>query len=182
MRTLTKNILFLISILSFAVGQLVVSSVLAASDSDDKKPSILSGIKNNEMIIYKPKGHTKAVVTIFTDLECGYCRKLHTEIPKLNDMGIEVRYLAFPRHGIGSNTYNRMVSIWCSSNPRDALEKAMWGEMPANKTCSHSIDAQYQLGRKLGISGTPTLVFQDGTVLGGYETAERIARQAVKHQ
>jgi len=169
--------LFLL-ILLFAIGH----SVAFAADSDDKTPKVLSEIKTSHMIIYKPKEETKAVVTIFTDLECGYCRKLHEEVPKLNALGIEVRYLAFPRRGVGSTTYNRMVSIWCASNPKEALAKAMWGEMPASKTCSHSIDAQYQLGRKMGISGTPTLVFSDGTVWGGYETAERIARQAMKHQ
>jgi len=165
-------------VLLFVVGQCV-----AAENGTEKKQmrrTSLSSIKPAEMIVYKSKD-PKAVITIYTDLDCGYCRKLHYEIPKLNDLGVEVRYLAFPRHGIGSTAYNTMVGIWCSENPHEAMTHAMEGQEVAYKTCKHSIEKQYDLGLEMGVSGTPTIIFADGAMWGGYLSAERLAREAIKH-
>lgn len=141
---------------------------------------MLKNIQANQMILYKPK-ETKAIVTIFTDTECGYCRKLHREIPKLLDLGIELHYMAYPRQGIGSPTYNKMVSAWCAKDPKAAMERAMGGAEIKPMTCQHSIDEQMRLGRRFGVSGTPTLIFEDGTLWGGYLPPEKLAREAIKH-
>ncbi len=134
------------------------------------------------MIIYKPKEETKAVITIFTDLDCSYCRKLHAEIPKLVDMGIEVRYLAFPRQGVGSPAYDTLVAIWCARDRSEAMTQAMHGQSPGIMTCANPVENHMRLGQKAGIAGTPTIIFADGTMSPGYSSASRLARDAIKHK
>jgi thiol:disulfide interchange protein DsbC len=142
--------------------------------------SLLDHLSSKEMIIYHPK-ETKGSVTVFVDTDCGYCRKLHAEVPKLVEQGIEVRYLAFPRAGIGSSVYNKMLSAWCAKDPGIVMTKVMTGEAIETLTCNNTLESQLLLGRKLGISGTPTLVFADGTLWGGYLPAEKLASEAIKH-
>ena len=134
----------------------------------------------SEMIIYRPKV-VKAIVTVFTDLDCGYCVKLHKEVSKLNNLGIEVRYMAFPRQGIGSPSYTKMESIWCANDPKEALTTALHGGSVPEATCHHDIAKQLVLGRQFGVVGTPTLVFADGTVWGGYLSASELAKKAIQH-
>jgi len=133
-----------------------------------------------EMIIYRPKV-VKATVTVFTDMDCGYCIKLHKEIPKLNNLGIEVRYMAFPRQGLGSSSYTKMESIWCAKDPKEALTTALQGRSIPEVSCYRDIGSQVVLGRKFGVTGTPTFVFADGTVWGGYLSASELAREAIRH-
>lgn len=147
----------------------------------DARVSVLKRLDPTEMVIYRPKT-VKAVVTVFTDADCGYCRKLHQEIPRLMDLGIELRYLAYPRQGRGSATYTKMESIWCSNDPKSMMTKVMEGEHVQPITCRNTIPAQLLLGEKLGISGTPTLVFADGSLWAGYLTAEKLAKEAIKHR
>jgi thiol:disulfide interchange protein DsbC len=146
----------------------------------DARISVLKRLDRKDMVIYRPKV-VKAVVTVFTDTDCGYCRKLHQEIPQLMDLGIELRYLAYPRQGHGSATYTKMESIWCAENPQSMMTKVMKGEPVQSITCRSAIPAQRILGEKLGISGTPTLVFADGSLWAGYLTAEKLAKEAIKH-
>lgn len=162
---------------------------LASADEDrniteparrDARVSVLKRLHPKEMVIYRPKD-VKAVVTVFTDADCGYCRKLHAEIPRLMDLGVEVRYLAYPRQGQGSATYTKMEAVWCSKDPKGMMSKVMAGKHVETITCRNSIPEQLILGQKLGISGTPTLVFEDGTLWGGYLTAEKLAKEAMKH-
>jgi thiol:disulfide interchange protein DsbC len=147
----------------------------------DARVSVLKKLDPKEMVIYRPKA-VKAVVTVFTDADCGYCRKLHAEIPALIDLGVELRYLAYPRQGKGSATYTKMESIWCSTDRKNMMTKVMQGEHIQPLTCRNTIPEQLILGQKLGISGTPTLVFADGTVWGGYLSAEKLAKEAIKHR
>ncbi len=141
---------------------------------------LLKPIHPDSMVIYAPK-EIKGVVTIFTDPDCGYCRKLHSEVSKLVDLGIEVRYMAFPRQGIGSPTYDKMVSIWCSKDRADAMSKAMQGEEIETQVCSNNVGEQFVLGEKLGLNGTPALLFPDGALVGGYLPATKLAEEAIKH-
>jgi thiol:disulfide interchange protein DsbC len=116
----------------------------------------------------------KYVVNVFTDATCGYCRKLHNEMDQLNDLGITVRYLAFPRAGINSQVYNDAVSIWCSENPQDAITKAKAGERVANASCENAVAEQYNFGKQIGVSGTPNIVMPDGSVVPGYQPAKAL--------
>jgi len=141
---------------------------------------LLKSLKPTDMITYKPTA-VKGVVTVFTDTDCGYCRKLHSEVSQLTDLGIEVRYLAFPRQGVDSPTYNTMVSVWCAKDPQAALSAAMDGKEVEAKTCKNTLAEQFSLGQKIGLNGTPTLLFPDGTLIGGYVPADKLAKEAIKH-
>ncbi|OTA21761.1 bifunctional protein-disulfide isomerase/oxidoreductase DsbC [Xenorhabdus beddingii] len=122
----------------------------------------------NQMIIYKaPK--EKHVVTVFTDITCGYCHKLHESMKEYNDLGITVRYLAFPRHGLQHESAKEMQSIWCSATPNKSLNAVFKGEKVSPiKNCKIDIAKQYQLGSQFGVRGTPAIILKDGNVLGGY--------------
>lgn len=126
-----------------------------------------------DMIVYPAKDE-KHVITVFTDTDCGYCRKLHREMKDYNDLGITVRYLAFPRGGEQSKTYRDMVSIWCAEDQREAMDIAKNGKSIDSKTCENTVLAQYQLGGAFGVNGTPAIVLQDGSLQPGYVPAERL--------
>ena len=128
---------------------------------------LLATIPAGERIVFAPAKplHT---VTVFTDVECGYCRKLHSEIAEYNAQGIAVEYLAFPRMGIGSEDYKKMVSVWCAADRKQALTAAKNdGKLPS-KSCKTTVDMQYDVGQRVGLNGTPMILTEDGTQVGGY--------------
>lgn len=136
----------------------------------------LAAVKKDEMVIYAPSGKAKSYVTVFTDIDCGFCRKLHKEIPELNAMGIEVRYLAYPRAGVPSPSADKLITVWCSKSPRDAMTQMKSGVAVATETCSNNpIAAQFKLGNELGVNGTPALFTPDGEMLPGYMPAAELA-------
>ncbi|WP_395341320.1 bifunctional protein-disulfide isomerase/oxidoreductase DsbC [Ningiella sp. W23] len=116
----------------------------------------------------------KYVVNVFTDATCGYCRKLHNEMDQLNDLGITVRYLAFPRAGINSGVYTDAVSIWCAEDPQDAITKAKAGENVASASCANEVAEQYNFGKQIGVNGTPNIILPDGSVVPGYQPAKSL--------
>lgn len=144
------------------------------------RKELLAAVPLKDMIVFAP-AKTKAVVYAFTDVDCGYCRRLHKEIPRMNELGIEVRYLAWPRSGLGEDsvTYKKMQAVWCAKDPKDALTKAKLDEAvsPAPESCKTPIKDQYNLGLKLNVHGTPALYLEDGTAAGGYRTADDLAKQ-----
>lgn len=169
-------------ILLLIVGQLLFSSAASADDnSTAAKEKRVADLKQNmESITYGAKKNPKAVIYVFTDMNCAYCRKLHHEFPKLAELGIQVRVLAMPRQGLDSAGYKQWVSIWCSNDPNDSLDRAMEGEDIAPKTCKNPIKTHYTLGRKWGVIGTPSVLFADGTLKAGYFSAEKLAKEAIK--
>ena len=136
----------------------------------------LTKIAREDMIIFSPKGETKGVVYAFTDLDCGYCRKLHSEITEMNNLGIELRYLAFPRGGNQAPSYHKLVSAWCADDRKAALSALNHGIEIPEKTGKNPIDAQLQLGKNLGVSGTPSLFLEDGRRIPGYRSARDLAK------
>lgn len=133
---------------------------------------ILKSIKPEHVITYSPKAGKKSEITVFTDTDCGYCQKLHKEVPVLNSMGIEVRYLAFPRGGPLSTTAGDLSSAWCSANKQDALNKLKSRETIPSNVCEESpVADQYEMGISLGVSATPAIVLPDGTLVMGYRSA-----------
>jgi len=113
-------------------------------------------------------------LTVFTDIDCGYCRKLHNQIDEYNQQGIAIHYMAFPRAGIGSHSYEKAVSVWCAGDPRSALTKAKQGAEPDPAQCDNPIDEQYQLGRELGVTGTPSMLTAQGVMIPGYVPPEQL--------
>jgi thiol:disulfide interchange protein DsbC len=111
----------------------------------------------------------KHVITVFTDVDCGYCRKFHGEIEDYNALGITVNYVAFPRSGLESESYNKIVSAWCSSDPKGTLTALKEGLEPALKLCQdHPVEDHYLLGQRIGITGTPAIISSSGDLLPGY--------------
>ena len=127
----------------------------------------------DSVIEYKAEKE-KYVVSIFTDITCGYCRKLHNQMDQYNDLGITVRYLAFPRGGLNSASYSNMVSVWCAENPQKAMTEAKNGEAVTPKTCATKVAEQYVFGQKIGVSGTPNIVLSDGSMIPGYQPPKQL--------
>lgn len=128
----------------------------------------LAGVPADKRIIF-PAKQAKHTVTVFTDIDCGYCRHMHQAIADYNRVGISVEYLFFPRAGRGSDSWNKSVAVWCATDPRDALTKAKAGQAIDMKLgCPNPVDADYELGQKIGVGGTPAVIAEDGTQIGGY--------------
>lgn len=151
------------------------SNLTELSRSADRK-DIISRIDPAKSIEFKAKGQEKHVLYAFTDVDCPFCTKLHKEVPELNEKGITVRYLAFPRAGIGSPTYKKMVSIWCADNKQQAMSDMKSGKPVPVKECNNPVEEEYKLGQKLGVNGTPALVTLDGMMIPGFRPADQLAR------
>ena len=129
---------------------------------------VLKTLPLADRIVFSPTGTPKHKVVVLTDIECGYCRKLHGEVGELNRLGIAVEYLAFPRMGLGSQDYKDMVSVWCAADRRKALTDAKNDRPVPAKSCTTPVNMQYALGGELGVNGTPAIYAADGTQIGGY--------------
>lgn len=129
----------------------------------------------DKMIIFKPD-ESKYKVSVFTDIDCGYCRKLHSEMDKYLAQGITVRYLFYPRAGKGSDSYNKAVSVWCSEDKNQALTDAKNGKTPESKTCENPVDEHMQLGVDFEARGTPMIVTEKGNIFPGYVPADQLVK------
>ena len=129
--------------------------------------SQLDSIPHADRIVFAPP-NPKYTISVFTDIECGYCRKLHSEIGELNKRGIAVEYLAFPRMGLGSQDHKDMISVWCAADRKQALTAAKNGDGVPVKDCKNPVTMEYNVGQRLGVNGTPAIFTSDGTQLGGY--------------
>lgn len=127
----------------------------------------LSELKPADLITY-PSKDEKYTVTVFTDIDCGYCRKLHQEVEAYNKEGITVRYMAYPRAGIGSESYDKAVSVWCAKDRVKALTDAKNGIKVSSDTCDNPVIDQYNLGGKMGVNGTPAIFLENGQIIPGY--------------
>ena len=134
----------------------------------------MSQVPESELIIYGADGETRGVVWVFTDFDCPYCRQLHGDIDTLNGMGIAVHYLAFPRTGMDSETADKMISAWCSDAPKAMLTSAKRGGDVPVADCDNPVASHYQLGREMGVRGTPALVLEDGYIINGYLPPETL--------
>lgn len=140
------------------------------------RSEIFATRSTDDMIIFKPEGESKAIMNVFTDVDCGYCRKFHQEVPELNAMGIEVRYLAFPRAGIPSGSYDKIAKAWCAEDQQDALTKVKSGRTVDVEVCEDNpVAEQYAFGTELGVTGTPAIILMDGTLIPGYQPAKKFA-------
>ncbi|MCB1690022.1 MAG: DsbC family protein [Halioglobus sp.] len=148
---------------------------LADQRRDKQRVAELAKIKKEDMIIFSPEGETRAYVSVFFDDTCYYCQKLHHEVPELNKNGVEVRYLAYPRAGVGSDAFKQLASAWCAENPQETLNKLVAKTaVPENICEGNPIAAQYKLGQDLGVRGTPAIITQTGQMIPGYRTAAEL--------
>ncbi len=135
----------------------------------------VEGLGEENMMVFSPE-NPKHTITVFTDIECGYCRKLHREMGQYNDAGIKIRYLMYPRAGVRSEAYTKAVSSWCADDPKAALTKAKQGQPIEERNCPNPILQHMAMGEALGVTGTPTIVLDDGEVIPGYVPAARLSR------
>ena len=141
----------------------------------------VSGLKEfkDDMIVFKAKDE-KYVVTAFTDITCGYCRKMHKQMAEYNDRGITFRYLAYPRSGIKDRTgnysqgYKDLRSVWCSDDPKAAMTSAKNSRTVAYRVCDKPIEGQFNFGRQVGVNGTPAIVLSNGMMVPGYQPPEQL--------
>jgi len=141
--------------------------------------SLLAGIDTSKQITFAPENPAYDL-TVFTDIDCGYCRKLHAQVKEYNENGIAIHYMAFPRAGIGSNSYDKAVSVWCAADQQTALTMAKQGADPDPENCENPIAEQYELGVALGVTGTPALLTSDGTLIPGYVPPEQLRERLDK--
>lgn len=142
---------------------------LTASRLAVQNKTRLDAVPVDQHIVFPAAGgKAKYKVTVFTDIDCGYCRKMHTEIADYNKLGIEVDYLFFPRSGPNTPSYDKAVSVWCAKDRKAAFTAAKSGVEPAPLKCDNPVTEQYNLGMQVGVAGTPTILGPDGSKLGGY--------------
>ena len=137
---------------------------------------VVAGLKDNQMVAFPAKepNHT---ITVFTDIDCGYCRKLHSEMAAYNDLGISVNYLFYPRTGLDSTAYKKAVSVWCDKNRQDAMTRAKAGETLPELDCANPVASHFMLGNEMGISGTPAIITEQGDLMPGYLPPQDMKRQ-----
>jgi thiol:disulfide interchange protein DsbC len=140
--------------------------------------SMLESVDPKSMIVYKPKdGQVKHTVTVFTDIDCGYCRQFHREIDKVTALGIEVHYLFFPRTGPNTESWSKADHVWCASDHNGALTRAkLGGEVPEDDCGNTPIEAHYSLGKRIGVRGTPAVFSESGELVGGYLAPAQLAK------
>ncbi|MGO3898078.1 MAG: DsbC family protein [Psychrobacter sp.] len=148
-----------------------ISAALVASTAQEA----LKAVDKKDMVIYPAKGETKSIIYAFTDADCGYCRKLHSEIDDINARGVEVRYLAWPR---SQQSIPKMEAIWCSEDRKAAMNQAKTGANVQAPSCANPVQEHMALGAKLGVRGTPAIFTEAGQQIGGYLPAAQLAEAA----
>lgn len=138
----------------------------------------LAAIPATDTINFAPgTGQAKAVLHVFTDVDCGFCQKMHAHMAEYNSLGIEIRYLAFPRAGANSISAKKLVNAWCADDRNDAMNKLKTRQNLPDKSCANPVAAQYALGQQVGVTGTPAVFKADGTLIGGYLTPQQLVKE-----
>jgi thiol:disulfide interchange protein DsbC len=142
-----------------------------------ERVKLLASVPESQMVVFSPKD-PKYTVSVFTDVDCGYCRKLHSQIADYNRMGIKVRYLFYPRSGPNTESWEKAEQVWCSNDRGQALTRAKQGEdIKAPKHCANSpIAREYALGQDIGVRGTPAILLDNGEMLPGYLPPQELAQ------
>ena len=135
---------------------------------NDARRVLVASLKDEDSILFSP-AEVKHSVTVFTDIDCTYCRKLHSEIDQYMNQGIAVRYVLYPRNGRRSQAWTTSENVWCSKDRNNALTAAKLDREFQTSSCDASMIARhYELGQQIGLTGTPAIVTEDGTLIGGY--------------
>jgi len=152
---------------------------LTESAKSEVRRELIEGVDTSKQIAFSPEKPDYELM-VFTDIDCGYCRKLHAQMDGYNENGISIRYMAFPRAGIGSRSYEKAVSVWCASDQQAAMTLAKNGGEPDPEHCENPIAEQYELGMALGVTGTPAILTSDGTLIPGYVPPEQLRQRLDK--
>ncbi len=145
------------------------------------RAKVVNDIDPKTMIAFAAE-NPKYTVSVFTDIDCGYCRKLHREMAEYNKLGITMRYLAFPRSGVDTESYHKAVSVWCAADRKTAMTEAKSGATPAKRECDNPVQEHMAAARAVGVTGTPTLVLDSGRVIPGYVEPQRLLQMLEQPQ
>jgi thiol:disulfide interchange protein DsbC len=138
---------------------------------------LIDAIPESKMVVFSPPD-PKYTVTVFTDIDCPYCRTLHSQIAEYNRLGVKVRYVFFPRSGPDTESWYKAEQVWCASDRKAALTQAKLGKLVDGKSCPNTpVAMEYELGKKIGLEGTPGIVASDGTMFGGYLPPDQLVEQ-----
>ncbi len=142
---------------------------LTEQQRDEARARLINAIPPSDMLIFSPP-HPRYTITVFTDVDCPYCRKLHSEIGEINALGIGVRYLFYPRTGPGTLSWHKADAVWCAADRNEALTRAKaGGPLDMTKTCGKTpVASEYALGQAIGVRGTPAIVTESGAYIDGY--------------
>jgi len=145
--------------------------------------ALINSVPESEMMIFSPP-NPKYTITVFTDVDCAYCRKLHSEMAEINRLGIRVRYMFFPRTGPGTESWKKAEVVWCSSNRNEALTRAKAGAtLDMNKICTPTpVKREYELGENIGVRGTPAIITENGDYISGYMAPRELLDQLKEFQ
>ena len=145
--------------------------------------ALINSVPETEMLIFSPP-NPKYTITVFTDVDCAYCRKLHSEMAEINRMGIRVRYMFFPRTGPGTESWKKAEVVWCSPNRNEALTRAKAGAtLDMNKICAPTpVKREYELGENIGVRGTPAIITESGDYIAGYMEPRELLDQLKEFQ
>lgn len=158
-------------------GDLIDITTKQNISKGERNSSIATAVNDmgeNSMIIFG-KNNLKHTITVFTDIDCGYCRKLHSEVKKYNQAGIRIRYMAYPRAGIRSSAFKKAEAVWCSEDKNKAMTDSKNGVSIKVTKCRNPVAEHYALGNMIGIRGTPAIILDDGEVIPGYIPATRLS-------
>lgn len=141
------------------------------------RSKLLAAVPEEQMLIFGPKD-AKYTITVFTDVDCAYCRKLHSQIADYNRLGVRVRYLMYPRTGPNTTSWTKAEQVWCSPDRNDALTRAKLGQELKAKPCADNPVARtYALGQEFALQGTPAILLSDGDLLPGYVPPDVLVKQ-----
>jgi thiol:disulfide interchange protein DsbC len=140
--------------------------------------ALIGAVPESEMVIFAPD-KPRYTITVFTDVDCGYCRKLHSQIAEINRLGVKVRYVFFPRTGPGTESWHKAEAVWCSANRNEALTRAKAGAaLDLTKTCGVTpVAREYALGESIGVRGTPAIVTENGNLIAGYLPPQELVEE-----
>lgn len=143
----------------------------------EARRQLIARVPDRDTVVFGGAG-IRHTVSVFTDIDCGYCREMHSQIAKYNELGIRVRYLFYPRSGPDTESWDKAVTVWCSKNRNDALTRAKRGEELKSVKCgSTPVARDYELGQQLGLRGTPAIVLPSGEILPGYLPPAMLAQR-----
>lgn len=142
---------------------------------NETRRNLLANVADDHTIVFAPD-EVKYKVSVFTDVDCTYCRRLHSQINEYLEKGIEVRYFLYPRNGPASHAWNTMEDVWCAADRQNALTMAKLDrEFPTSKCDASIVQEHYVLGREVGLTGTPAIILEDGSLISGYLPPDQLA-------
>ncbi len=158
-----------------AVIDLKTRENLADAAQNEARKRAIDALGEDEMIVFEAP-NAKHAITVFTDIDCGYCRKLHQQMGGYTDEGISVRYLFYPRTGVDTPSYKKAVAVWCADDQRQAMTDAKNGKPVDSKNCRNPVERHMELGELMGIRGTPAIVLDNGQMVPGFVEPKRLAQ------